>query len=167
MTTSPTIATLQEAQQRETFLTAYADSATMSRLSSEFSVFTNPALDHELILDGAFLEDDLPYLQELTGYDTSEWGSCYIVVSHDDMSDEDDPNELRIASARDTMLTVYVSGDIMSEIVRQFDVFTNPGNDDELIIDCVLLEDILPEIQEVTKCNTSEWNAAYVLFVRQ
>lgn len=167
MTTSPTIATLQEAQQRETFLTAYADSATMSKLSSEFSVFTNPALKHELILDGVLLEEYLPDIQELTGYDTSEWGSCYIVVSHDDMSDEDDPNELRIASARDTMLTVYVSGDIMSEMVRQFDVFTSPGNEDELIIDCVLLEDVLPEIQDVTKCNTSEWNATYVLFVRQ
>lgn len=167
MTTSPTIATLQEAQQRETFLTAYADSATMSRLISEFSVFTNPALKHELILNCVLLEDELPYLQEIMGYDTSEWSGCYVVVSHDDMSDEDDPNQLRIASARDSMLTAYVSGDVMSKMVSQFDVFTNPGDDDELIIDCVLLEDVLPEIQDVTKCNTSEWSAAYVLFVRQ
>lgn len=71
---------LLQANENETFLSVGITEAQFEEVKATFDCFINSSNDSEFILDCQGLEDHLEQLQELIGYDTSEWEDCYVLM---------------------------------------------------------------------------------------
>lgn len=72
-------------------------------------------------------------------------------------------NTLTVANEGESLLHASISRDAMDTIRGRFDCFTRSDVKNEIILDCIGLEDSLEELQTITGFDTSDWVDRYIL----